>query len=127
MRLCQRFCLALFAIVLSGIVIATPQLELQWNYPTNGITTNLSFLIYESSSLLTNPPPVNWIMAGVVSGTDGMANVNSEEIYTFQLIPTNMVTYYCVVASNQWGTAVSSNSLEIDPVIQSIQNLEIIQ
>lgn len=100
----------------------TPRpLILLWDYPTNAISTDLTFNLYSQTNLAIAPsnwvrvatyPAQNWYSNGVwtlpVQGTNYVVTV------TNLVLPG--VQWYYVTASNFWSDSDPSNTLGLPPV-----------
>ncbi len=76
-----------------------------WDYPINGLSTQMQFKVYASTNILTSVstwPVVASIWWTNTSGTT-VVGTNNHYIYqaTFPTLPAQM--YFAVTASNWWG------------------------
>ena len=99
----MRIFLILFLLSFS---LRADTITLAWNYPTNELSTNLTFNLYHSLTI-TNPLP--WTVMTNIVGTNLVCSLN--------IIPGEH--YFYVTASNFWGESVPSNILGLPPVAKS--------
>ncbi len=104
----------------------TNSVALEWNYPTNGISPDLGFVLY-SSPTLTNSP-TNWPVLAIVSATNQVSwngalypSVNgTNETFVWPIAATNQVQYYTIACSNQTGLGVQAPTY---PEVMPLENL----
>lgn len=76
-------------------LIPTGHIQFEWDYPTNELSTNLTFILWKSTDL------TNWTQVASFPGTNTTA--------TFTLAPVGACTF-AISASNFWGaTSFFSN------------------
>jgi hypothetical protein len=92
----------LLALLFLCFSLRADTITLAWNYPTNELSTNLTFNLYHSLAV-TNPLP--WMMMTNTVGT----NLNCK----VDIIPGEH--YFYVTASNFWGESLPSNILGLPP------------
>ena len=108
----KKLFLTLCSFLLLPTFLMSDPLTLAWNYPTNEMSTNLTFKMYHSLNV-TNPLP--WTVITNIVGT-------SLQCY---LDVVKGEHYYYVTASNMWGESIPSNILGLPPVAKTITNLKI--
>lgn len=109
----------------------TPRpLGLAWDYPTNGMSTDLSFNLYSSTNLST--PLSNWVRIASYPATN--ANWYSNGLWKVPVQGTNYVftvtntvlpgvQFFYVAASNFWTESDPSNTVGLPPVAGQTSDL----
>ncbi|HTA29815.1 MAG TPA: hypothetical protein VK731_04990 [Candidatus Cybelea sp.] len=127
-KIIAPFCLIAALAGAQTIPLAhTNSLALEWSYPTNGVTSDLAFVLY-SSPTLTNSP-TNWPVLAVVSATNQMSwngalypSVNGTyETFAWPIAPTNQVQFYTIAGSNLTGVGVQASGPY--PEVMPLENL----
>lgn len=95
---------------------STNTITLAWDYPSNSISDDLSFVITATNQLSESLS--NWIVAASVSATNSiMTNsfdgTNFSFKATFMMNPDKM--FFTAYASNFWGMSTNSNILKLPP------------
>ncbi len=103
---------ALAAITAAFGLIQSPRtVILEWDYPTNALSTNLTFVLRATN----NPgvPLTNWPVITNISGTN----------LTWKLLVIPGQQFYVITASNIWGESDFSNVALTQPVATPPSNL----
>jgi hypothetical protein len=115
----------IFLTILAALILAASpvfagppsgKVTLAWDYPSNAITPDLSFVITASTNL--QAPTTNWNVVSSVSFsnciTTNFDGVNFEFRQQFQIKPG--VMFFEGYASNFWGMSGSSNTASTPPL-----------
>jgi len=108
----KKLYLALCLLLLVPTLLLSDPLTLAWNYPTNEMSTNLTFKMYHSLSV-TNPMP--WTVVTNIIGTSLLCSLDV----------VKGEHYFYVTASNMWGESLPSNVWGSPPVAKTVTNLKI--
>ena len=98
---------------LSAATLPSGSVTLAWDYPTNELSTNLTFIVYSTTNIIT--PLTNWARLTNVIGT------NLQSTVTIQ--PGQR--YFVVTASNFWMESEFSNVVYTPPLPAVGSNLNI--
>lgn len=110
--------LTLLALLCCVCLFAAPgqlrdSITLEWEYPPEELTTNLTFYVYASTNLST--PLTNWPKVATVSGTNLSV-----------VIPmTAQARYFVMTSSNLWGEANFSAVASAPPAPRSDVKLKL--
>lgn len=107
---------------------ATVPIVLSFDYPTNGMDTNLVFVLRGTNQLGLSP--TNWPIEQSLFATNYWTNAwalpitgtNYTVTFTNQTIPG--IHFWYVAATNWWGESSPSNVLEIPPLPTSTLNFK---
>lgn len=81
---------------------------LEWNYPTNELSTNLTFVMYKGTNVTQSMS--TWEPITNIIGT----NLSVE----LSLLPGEY--YFAMKAKNMWGESIFSNSISTPPAPRSV-------
>ena len=109
---------AMLAAMFSLAVVLPPgtlrtSVTLAWNYPTNQLSTNLTFKIYSSTNLTL--PVTNWPLVQTVAGTNLSVTMPID----------GQQRWYVMTSSNWWGESSFSNVAGTEPLPRSDVDLGI--
>jgi hypothetical protein len=109
--------LLISAMVLSAGMLNEPKgkVTLAWDYPTNELSRDLTFLIRRSTNI--SIPMTNWTVIARVVGTNMQATV----------FVTPGVNFFVCTASNLWGESDFSNVVSMPGLPRSDVNLVILR
>lgn len=105
----RRFAGFSFLMAAAALCLGAPpgvlrtNVPLEWDYPTNELSTNLLFKIYSSTNL--SSPVTNWSLYSTVVGTNTRAIVPLDAQQRF----------FVLTASNYWGESSFSNVTNVPP------------
>lgn len=101
---------------LISFAVAAPvgEVVLEWDYPAQEVTTNLSFQVYGSTNI--NTPMTNWAVLASVPGTNKQAR--------FVISPGRY--FFVMTASNEWGKSDFSDVVSTSPLPRSDVNVRIV-
>lgn len=108
------------------------QLALSWDYGTNGVTTNLVFMLYQSGDV--SVPLTNWVPYMEIPVTDYLTNgaytmpvVGTNYVFTFAFsMDASREQFWYVTARNSWGESNPSNVLATDPAVRPAENMRLV-
>lgn len=105
-------------LLLPAAVFAAPgnirtNAVLVWSYPTNELSTNLTFIIYSSTNLST--PLTNWPVLKVVAGTNLQTSFPISQ----------QQRWFVMTSSNWWGASDFSEVAATPPLPRSDVKLEL--
>ena len=114
----RRFLFGLTILLLARVANAAPpgvmrtNVSLSWTYPTNELSTNLTFKVYSSTNI--SIALTNWPVLTTVAGTN-----------TSVTLPINLQQqWFVMTASNWFGESVFSSVAEIPAPPRSV-NLQL--
>lgn len=97
----------------SSVPTGPTPITLAWNYPTNELSTNLTFRLYHSTNITV--PLTNWTVITNIAGTNTSVSL--------PVLPG--AHFFALTASNFWGESDFSNVASTPPAPRSDVNLSI--
>ena len=91
-------------LFLLSVAASASELEFAWDYPSDELSTNLTFKLYYSTN--SSVPSTNWVVVGTTVGTN----------LTMKVDVTPARQWFSLTASNMWGESTFSNVVETDGV-----------
>lgn len=102
----------------------TNSLHLAWDHPTNAISDDLQFIVYQSS--VVSAPLTNWSAAYVLTATNLSKTLSGTNwTYTATLTNSPGVYFWYATATNAWGESDPSGEVASPPPVTSGKNLRI--